>query len=399
MRYDVIIAGAGIVGLACGLKLIEQNPSLKIMIIEKEDDIAKHQTGNNSGVIHSGIYYRPGSHKALNCREGYKQLLEFCGRHQVPHEICGKVIVATRQEELPGLEELYGRGMANGLTGLKKMSRDELREIEPYADGIMGIYVPQTGIIDFKSVAREYSLLLGEKQVEIRLNSKLVDIKKKSGHLEVVTPDSSYEASMLVACAGLQSDRVARKSHPGLPLRIIPFRGEYYLLKQEKKYLVNSLIYPVPDPRFPFLGVHFTRMIDGKVEAGPNAVLALEREGHRKADFDLKDTFEAISWPGFRKVARRYWKQGAGELYRSFSKQAFAAALQRLVPEVRPADLESAGSGIRAQACSRDGKLLDDFYFYEAENAIHVCNAPSPAATSALAIADTVAAKVLKSLL
>ncbi|MEK7818007.1 MAG: L-2-hydroxyglutarate oxidase, partial [Actinomycetota bacterium] len=352
----------------------------------------------NSGVIHSGIYYRPGSHKARNCTDGYRQLIDFCDRHGIPYEICGKVIVATRSEELPRLEELYRRGTANGLSGLRELNTEELKEIEPHADGIRGIHVPQTGIIDFREVAVKYAGLLREKGVDIRLNSKLTDVRKKSGRLDIITENAGFETKLLLSCTGLQADRIARMTSTDLPLRIVPFRGEYYLLKEEKKYLVNSLIYPVPDPQFPFLGVHFTRMIDGAVEAGPNAVLALGREGYRKIDINLKDTYETLSWEGFRKMTRQYWRYGLGEVHRSLSKRAFAAALSRLLPEIRPADLKPAASGIRAQALSRDGKLLDDFYFHETENAIHVCNAPSPAATSSLAIADTVSGKALKAL-
>ncbi|MBU1100655.1 MAG: L-2-hydroxyglutarate oxidase [Bacteroidetes bacterium] len=395
-HHNITIIGAGIVGLATGLKILEKNPDLKILIIEKEDKVAKHQTGNNSGVIHSGIYYKPGSLKAVNCRKGYDMLLQFCDEHDVQYDICGKVITATSEDQLPYLDNLFERGIANGLTGLKKLTEAELKEIEPHVKGIAGIQVHQTGIIDFLEVSKKYAEVLQSKGVEIRLNETLLDIKVKVGGCEVITNKSTHSTDYVVTCAGLQSDRVAKLTHPDLPLRIIPFRGEYYKLKKEKRSLVNNLIYPVPDPAFPFLGVHFTRMIDGEVEAGPNAVLSFKREGYTKTSFSAKDTFETFTWPGFIRIAGKFMKTGLGEFYRSYSKAAFVRALQKLIPEITADDLVPGGAGVRAQACDKNGGLLDDFYFAESERVFHVCNAPSPAATSSLSIGEHIAEKLLK---
>lgn len=399
MTYDLTIIGAGIVGLGCALKTMESRPGLRVLILEKEAAIGEHQTGRNSGVIHSGIYYRPGSLKAKNCIKGYGELLRFCRDNEIDHEICGKVIVATREEELPALQRLYSRGVENGLTGLRELSGPQIEEIEPHVRGIRGIFVPQTGIIDFKAVAARYAAMVQEMGAELKLASSVSEIRRGAAvHTVVTQTGESFATRSLVSCAGLFSDRVARMTFPGLPVRIIPFRGEYYLLNREKRGLVKSLIYPVPDPAFPFLGVHFTRMIDGEVEAGPNAVLAFKREGYKKSDISLKDTCETFAWGGFRKVARKYWKAGAGEFHRSLSKKAFVEALQRLVPDIREGDLTPGQAGVRAQACDRDGRLLDDFYIHAEDNIIHVCNAPSPAATSSLAIGETVSEQVLASL-
>lgn len=396
--YDVIIAGAGIIGLATGLKILEQDPKTKLLILEKENGIAKHQTGHNSGVIHSGIYYKPGSLKAQNCLKGYKQLLEFCEKENVKHEICGKVIVAVNEAELTGLNNIYERGLANGLRNIKKIGRDELKEIEPHSTGIEAIFVPYTGIVDFKEVARKYLekiLLLGGK---VELNSRITNVKELSGRLDVSTWDRSFSAKVFVNCCGLQSDEVAKKT--GLPVetRIIPFRGEYYKIRPEKRYLVKNLIYPVPDPAFPFLGVHFTRMISGEVEAGPNAVLAFRKEGYKRSSFSLPDTLKTFTWGGFYKIAGKYYKTGIGEFYRSFRKKAFVKALQRLLPEIQENDLMPGGAGVRAQAVSKAGRIVDDFLITTSGRIINVINAPSPAATSSLAIGETIAGQVITQL-
>ena len=393
-NFDIIIIGAGIVGLASALKILETKPELKLFIVEKEDDICKHQTGNNSGVIHSGIYYKPGSLKAENCKRGYKLLIDFCDKHNVNYKICGKVIVAVNENELAALDNIYKRGIENGLQNLEILKKEELKEIEPHVNGIKGIRVPQTGIIDFYEVAKAMETEVRKYNTEIVFNEEAKNIIINKDQTEVITNKSSYKTKYLVSCAGLHSDRVAKLTDKNLPLRIIPFRGEYYKLKKEKRDLVNSLIYPVPDPAFPFLGVHFTKKINGEVEAGPNAVLAFKREGYSKFSFNAKDTLETFMWPGFLSIAKKYWRTGIGEFYRSFSKKAFVEALQKLIPEITEDDLEPGGAGVRAQACDISGGLLDDFYFVENKNVVHVCNAPSPAATSSFAIGEIVANKV-----
>lgn len=398
MKYDIIVVGAGIVGLASALKILEKNPTLKLLILEKEDSVAKHQTGNNSGVIHSGIYYKPGSLKATNCLNGYKMLLEFCDKHEVKYDICGKVIVATSENEIPYMRNLYERGLQNGLTGLKILNPDEVKEIEPHVECKAAIKVPQTGIIDYTEVCNKYLELILNNGSSIKFNEIVTGINIKSDYCEVITQNSVYESNFVVTCAGLQSDRIAKMTHPELQIKIIPFRGEYYKIKKEKHYLVKHLIYPVPNPEFPFLGVHFTRMIDDEREAGPNAVLAFKREGYTKTSFNLGDALETFAFPGFHKVIKRNWKVGIGEFYRSYYKPAFVKALQRLVPEIQSEDLEAGGAGIRAQACSKDGGLLDDFYIVEDKRIFHVCNAPSPAATSSLSIGDYLANKVLSNI-
>lgn len=398
MSYHIIVIGSGIVGLATALQLIKKNPSLKIAILEKEDQIARHQTGNNSGVIHSGIYYKPGSLKALNCIRGYNLLLDFCREQNVPFELCGKIIVAANLSEIPLLKNIETRGLQNGLTNLKHLSKEQLKEYEPHVAGVEGLFVPQTGIVDYKLVAAAYEKILKESGVDIFLNTKVQSIIKNNSQQEIITSQKTFITKMVVSCAGLYSDKVASLTVPQLNVKIVPFRGEYYKLRKEKEYLVKNLIYPVPDPNFPFLGVHFTRMARGGVEAGPNAVLAFKREGYKKTDIDLSELMETLTWPGFRKVAARYWKTGMGEMYRSFSKAAFTKALQKLIPEIQKDDLVGGGAGVRAQACDRSGGLVDDFLIYETENAVHVCNAPSPAATSSLAIGETISQMVEKKL-
>lgn len=397
MRYDVIVIGGGIVGLATALKIKEQRPQTRLLLIDKENEVAAHQTGHNSGVIHSGLYYKPGSLKATNCIKGYHQLIEFCEKENIKYELCGKIVVATRPEQVAILNGLYERGIQNGLTGLEKLTVEQMREIEPHVNGIEGIKVPQTGIIDYKDVSEKYAEKIKMLDGEIRLGERVSSISELNGVSTVVTNKGSYDTTLVVNCAGLYSDKVAQMTeHKEIDLRITPFRGEYYEIKPEKHYLVKHLIYPVPDPNFPFLGVHFTRMVHGGIEAGPNAVMAFRREGYKKLDIDLKELWETLSWPGFQKVAAKYWQTGLGEMYRSFSKSAFTKALQELIPEIKEDDLIPGGAGVRAQACDRIGGLLDDFAIIENKQAINVCNAPSPAATSSLSIGQSVSELVLK---
>lgn len=394
---DIIIIGGGIVGLATALQIKRQRPSLSVTVLEKENQVAAHQTGHNSGVIHSGLYYKPGSLKATNCIRGYWALIEFCEQENIAYELCGKIVVATKPEQIPQLNMLFERGQQNGLEGLKKLSGSEMRAIEPHVAGVEGIRVPQTGIIDYKQVCEQYARKFKELGGEVRLGEKVEQLTPGNSLNVIVTNKATYEAKLVVNCAGLYSDKVAQMTQrTAIDLRIVPFRGEYYKLRPEKEYLVKHLIYPVPDPNFPFLGVHFTRMVHGGVEAGPNAVLAFAREGYRKSDINAKELFETLSWPGFQKVAARYWETGLGEMYRSFSKAAFTKALQELIPEIQEADLTDGGSGVRAQACDRTGGLLDDFSIIETDRAINICNAPSPAATSSLSIGLAVSEKVLK---
>lgn len=390
MKYDALIVGGGIVGLATALQLQKEKPGLKLAVLEKENELARHQTGNNSGVIHSGVYYKPGSLKARNCIRGYELLLAFCREHHVPFELCGKVIVATEQHDLPLLENLYQRGLQNGLNQIRRITPDEIKSYEPYVAGLAGIHVPYTGIVDYKRVAEMYGELIRAQGGEIFLGQKVTGLQESSNTLEVVTADRTFATRLLINCAGLYSDKIAALSFPQLNVRIVPFRGEYYKLRPEKEYLVRTLIYPVPDPNFPFLGVHFTRMARGGVEAGPNAVLAFSREGYTKSNINLRELGETLAWPGFQKVAAKYWRTGLGEMYRSFSKAAFTKALQKLIPEIQESDLIEGGAGVRAQACDREGGLVDDFLILEGKNVINVCNAPSPAATSSLAIGETV---------
>jgi (S)-2-hydroxyglutarate dehydrogenase len=396
MDYDIAIVGAGIVGLATALQLNQQNPGLKIIVIEKEKRVASHQTGNNSGVIHSGIYYKPGSLKAKNCIEGYHLMIDFCKQNQIPIDMCGKIIVATSESELPALTNIYNRGIENGLTGLKYINEDEIKAIEPYTNGIKGIFVPQTGIVDYKVVAEKYSELFQKNGGELSLNTKVEKITHKNDSILVKTDRFDVKTKLLINCAGLYSDKIASLTIPDLEVKIVPFRGEYYSLNNNKRYMVKNLIYPVPDPNFPFLGVHFTRRIDGEIEAGPNAVLAFGREGYKKSQINLSELLESLTWKGFQKVALKYWKTGLGEMYRSFNKKAFTKALQKLIPSIHSDDLKPGGAGVRAQACDKNGGLIDDFYIKELPGQIHVLNAPSPAATSSLSIGKTIAELALK---
>jgi len=396
MKYDVIIVGAGIVGLATALKIKEKKPALSVLILDKESNIATHQTGNNSGVIHSGLYYKPGSKKAINCINGYHMLTAFCDAHKVDYELCGKVVVALDESELPELDKLYKRGLENGLTNLKMLSAEQIKEYEPHISGIKGLHVPQTGIVNYSEVADKMAEVFKNLGGEIQLNSKVVKVDKSDSLVTVHTSGTTYEGAYLVNCAGLYSDKVAKINGDNEDIKIIPFRGEYFKLSKEKEYLIKNLVYPVPDPNFPFLGVHFTRMKKGGVEAGPNAVLAYSREGYKKSHINMREFLETLAWPGFRKVAAKYWKTGLGEFYRSYSKTAFTKALKRLLPEITEKDLVPGGAGVRAQACDKDGGLLDDFAIHESDRTVNVYNAPSPAATSSLAIGDTIADITLK---
>jgi L-2-hydroxyglutarate oxidase len=399
MHYDVVVIGGGIVGLATALNLKKAKPSLRLLLLEKENRLAAHQTGHNSGVIHSGLYYKPGSLKAKNCIEGYHMLIDFCNENNIKYELCGKIVVATSEDQLASLETLYERGIQNGLKGLEKLNKEQMQAIEPHVAGIAGIKVPQTGIINYTAVSEKYAENIKNMGGEIRLGEKVSSISEINGVSTVVTTKGSYNTTLVINCAGLYSDKVAQFTEKEqVKVRIIPFRGEYYEIKPEKQYLVKHLIYPVPDPNFPFLGVHFTRMVDGGVEAGPNAVLAFRREGYKKLSVDFSEFGETLAWPGFRKVAAKYWKTGLGEYYRSFSKSAFTKALQALIPEIQKEDLVPGGAGVRAQACDYDGGLLDDFAIIENKQAINVLNAPSPAATSSLSIGKTVAEMALKRL-
>ena len=390
MKYDVIIIGAGLVGLATAYESLKQNPGLKVLILEKENNVAKHQSGHNSGVIHSGIYYKPGSLKAKNCIEGYNSLIDFSKEYGINYDICGKIIVATSQDEISLLENIYERGIQNGLQNLEYLSRDEFKEIEPHCEGVRAIKVPQTGIIDYPGLANKIKELFIELGGEIGFSQKVTGIVERTDGITVTTFKSEFITEKLISCAGLYSDKIAKMTNDKNDVIIIPFRGEYYELKDEKKYLVNNLIYPVPDPKFPFLGVHFTRMINGVVEAGPNAVLAFRKEGYNFTDFNFSELMSTITWPGFRKIVAKYGKTGLGEVHRSLSKSAFTHALQKLWPEREEVDLVSGGSGVRAQACDRNGNLLDDFDIVRNGNVIHVRNAPSPAATSCLSIGKTI---------
>ena len=397
MIYDIVIVGGGIVGLATGLKIQKSNPALKIAILEKEDQLAKHQTGNNSGVIHSGLYYKPGSLKATNCINGYHELIQFCEEEKIPFEITGKVVVATKNEQIPQLNTLLERGLQNGLTGTRSITIEELKEYEPHCAGVAAIHIPQTGIVDYYNVALAYGRKIVQGGSEIFLNHKVLSINHKESINYIETSKGEFKSKLVINCAGLYSDKVAQMNEESpIDVKIIPFRGEYYKLKADKEYLVKNLIYPVPDPNFPFLGVHYTRMMKGGVEAGPNAVLAFKREGYKKSQINLSELAESLAWPGFQKVAAKYWQTGFGEMYRSFSKAAFTKALQELIPEIQSSDLVDGGAGVRAQACDRTGGLLDDFAIRESKYAINVLNAPSPAATSSLSIGGTVAELALK---
>lgn len=394
-KYDITIIGGGIVGTATAFSILKQK-NVKLLLLEAESSLAAHQTGNNSGVIHSGLYYKPGSLKAENCTYGREMMYAFCEEHTLPFEKCGKVVVATSKEEIPALDLLEERGKANGLVGLKRISAKEIKEYEPYANGIDGLFVPQTGIVDYTSVTNKYAELIENAGGVIKTNSRLVSVKVKSDELILTASKEEFHTKFIVNCGGLQSDRIAKLCGVDPGLMIIPFRGEYYKIKKEKQYFVKNLIYPVPDIKFPFLGVHFTRMINGAVEAGPNAVLAFKREGYKKTDFSFTDLLEMKLYPGFWKMAAKFYKLGYQEFRRSFSKDLFVKSLQKLIPEITSEDIEVGGAGVRAQALERDGKLVDDFRIVEAKRMVHVLNAPSPAATASLSIGKTISEMVIK---
>lgn len=396
-EYDIAIVGAGIVGLATALMLSKQHPALRIGILEKEAEVGGHQTGHNSGVLHAGIYYKPGSLKARLCVEGKRRMIDFCESHGVLYQECGKVIVATEARELPGLDELYRRGSANGVPGLRRIDRDELREVEPHAAGIAALHSPHTGIVDYRQVARAIADDLRQQEVDLLTNHKVMGVRERAEALEVQTDVGAIRARNLINCAGLYADVIAQAMGAATNVRIVPFRGEYYFLRPERQSLVRGLIYPVPDPDLPFLGVHFTRTIHGGVEAGPNAVLAFSREGYTRRTVEARELLETVAYPGFWRLARRWWRTGIDEFRRSFSKTLFAASLRRLVPEIREDDLMPGGAGVRAQAVSPNGLLVDDFAIVASPRAVHVLNAPSPAATASLAIGDYIAAIATKS--
>ena len=395
--YDVAVIGGGIVGLAVALQLSQLSPGCRIVVVEKETELAVHQTGHNSGVIHSGIYYRPGSQKARFCVDGGKLLAQFCDDNGIGYERCGKVIVAPHPVELDRLEELYKRGMANGVEGLEMVGPERLKEIEPFAAGIKALHASRTGIVDFKQVAQAYGARLSAAGVGVLTGTRVMRITRSEGLLFLETDRNALRARHLINCGGLYADRVARMMGIVPGIRIVPFRGEYYVLRPQSGHMVNGLIYPVPDPNLPFLGVHFTRTIHGEVEAGPNAVLALAREGYRKTSFNAAEAWNTLSYAGFWKMSRRFWRVGIGELRRSFSKAKFVRDLQRLLPAVQAEDVIPGGAGVRAQAVDSSGALLDDFCIEQTRGAIHVLNAPSPGATASLSIGRYVADLAVKS--
>lgn len=389
--YDITIVGGGIVGLATALALTEREKGRSLLLIEAEPTLAAHQTGHNSGVIHSGLYYKPGSSKAKNCAEGREAMYRFCSEYGIAHEKCGKLVVATKQEELPALENLLRRGTENGLTGIRRLAEEELKEYEPHVAGVAGLHVPQTGIVDYVQVAKKFGELAAAAGGEIRKDRRLCGVHTRSDAIVLETREEEIQTKHLINCAGLQSDRVARMCGEKPKIKIVPFRGDYYELSASKTDLVRNLIYPVPDPRYPFLGVHFTRMIGGGVEAGPNAVLALAREGYGKYSVSVRDTLETLGFAGFWRLIFQHWKMGLGEMARSLSKRAFVGSLRQLIPTLEMGDVVAAGSGIRAQALQPNGAMVDDFFIEQSDRMIHVLNAPSPAATASLSIGKTIA--------
>ncbi len=389
-RYDVIIIGGGAVGLGVALEITRRFPRQKLLLVEKEDKVACHQSGHNSGVIHSGVYYKPGSLKARLCVAGAAAMVDFCREHGISHNVCGKVIVATNEDERPRLEELRIRGEANGLTGLRLIGSEELRELEPHASGLQALLVPSTGVTDYALVCEKYAQLIVASGGTVRTSVAVTGIQRSAQEIVVETNMGAFATSAVINCAGLYSDRIARMAGDDPGIMIMPFRGEYYDLTPERSSLVRALIYPVPDPRFPFLGVHFTRRITGRVDAGPNAVLALAREGYRHSDINARDLASSLAFPGFWRMAGKHWRNALGEWHRSLSKRAFVRALERLLPEIRESDLVPGGSGVRAQALKPDGALVDDFQFVPSGKILHVLNVPSPAATASLVIGKTI---------
>lgn len=394
MRRDFIVIGGGIVGLAAGLRILEARPGVKLLLIEKEDSLGQHQTGHNSGVLHAGLYYKPGSLKAKLAVEGLRQMVSYCQKHKVLHDQCGKIVVASVPDELPRLEKLMERGLANGLKGLRKLSPEEIREIEPHAAGLAAIHVPEEGIVDYAGVVEAMAAEIRAKGGEIVLGSKAERLKRAGGIWRVQTSHETYETNQVVVCAGLHSDRMVSRSGMTPSAKIMPFRGEYYMIRKERQSLVRNLIYPVPDPQFPFLGVHFTRMVKGGVEAGPNAVLAMAREGYTWGDINIRDLAESLSFLGLWKFMLKYPSICSYEIWRSISRREFCRSLQKLVPEICDADLETGSAGVRAQAMSSDGALVEDFSFVAGPGILHVVNAPSPAATASLAIGAEVARRL-----
>ena len=392
-RYDIAVTGGGIVGLATAMALLESRPG-RVVVLEAEDEVAAHQTGHNSGVIHSGLYYAPGSFKARLCAEGREAMYRFCERNGVPHERCGKVVVATRASELPRLDELERRGRANGLAGLERLSPEGIREREPHVAGIAGLWVPQTGIVSFARVAGAMAERIRAAGGEVLTGARLEGCRRGAGVITLETGRGAIACRMLVACAGLHADRVARLCGVDPGVRIAPFRGEYHLLREDRRTLVRNLVYPVPDPHFPFLDVHFTRRVGGEVEAGPNAVLSWKREGYRRSSFSAADTAELLAWPGFWRMGLRHWRTAVVEGSRSASRGGLVRALRRMVPEIGPQDVAPGGAGVRAMALGRDGRLLDDFHLVEGDHMLHVLNAPSPAATASIAIGRWIAARM-----
>jgi len=396
--YDVAIIGGGIVGLATAMDISVRMPGVKLVVLEKEPRVASHQTGHNSGVIHSGLYYRPGSLKAATCVAGAKLMVDFCRAHHIPYDICGKVVVATQEAELPALEVLYQRGQANGVPRLMMIGPERLREIEPHARGLKALHVPTTGLVDYTNVAGVFAKLIQQRGGEIRTSARVTCLLRRARTWVVETTSGEVAARYLVTCAGLYADRLAVWAGAPRDLQIVPFRGEYYNLIPERQSLVRGMIYPVPNPVLPFLGVHFTRSMDHGVHAGPNAVLALKREGYRKTDVHLGELLDMLSYPGFWRMAATYWQAGIMEMVRSLSKPAFVRALQRLVPEVRSTDFVPGGSGVRAQAVDPQGALLDDFNLVEGDGVMYVRNVPSPAATASIRIGQIIAEQVISAL-
>jgi L-2-hydroxyglutarate oxidase len=395
MKTDIIVVGGGIVGLATAYRLLEARPGLRLLLLEKEEKLARHQTGNNSGVLHSGLYYKPGSEKARLSVQGLQQMVAFCKEYGVAHEQCGKIVVATSSDELPRLENLWERGNANGLIGLRKLSAEQIKEIEPHAAGIAAIHVPQEGIVDYPGVSEKLGDLIRKHGGEIRLGTRAGKMRAAGSERVVETSAEEFSARFVITCGGLHADRLVKASGQKSLAKIVPFRGEYYQIRKDRQHLVRNLIYPVPDPKFPFLGVHFTRLIHGGIEAGPNAVLAFAREGYRWSNINLRDLAEALLFPGLWKFLVKYPSMCGYEIRRSLSRSEFCRSLQKLVPEIREDDLETGGAGVRAQAMTSDGKLVEDFHFDEQPGFLHVVNAPSPAATASLAIGSRITERVL----
>jgi L-2-hydroxyglutarate oxidase len=397
MSESFVVVGGGIVGLATAYRLGQRFPGARVMLLEKETSVGRHQSSHNSGVLHSGLYYKPGSRKARLSVCGIRQMTAFCQRHSIAHEICGKIVVATSQEEIPRLHTLFERGQQNGLSGLRMLNQEELREIEPHAAGIAAIRVPEEGIADYPAVCEKLVEEIRAQGGEVKLNAKVEAIRRDGNGWQVISTAGEFACGRVVTCAGLHSDRVAALTGQPRTIRIVPFRGEYYKIRPERQYLVRNLIYPVPDPAFPFLGVHFTRLIHGGIEAGPNAVLACAREGYTKSNFSPGDLFDALSFSGLRRFLAKYPKVCWDETRRSFSRALFCASLQRLVPEIQPEDLDPGGAGVRAQAMTPDGGLVEDFHFVEGPGELHVVNAPSPGATASLAIGEEIAERIAAS--